>query len=107
VNGGKCGECGDPYQDPRPRQNEVKGLYGNGIIFKEFKVGEVIDVVVTIVANHRGWFEFRLCPMSSPGELVTQDCLNKHQLFIADGVNSTRYNLTKPTQKNFDTFGKG
>ncbi|CAL4108772.1 unnamed protein product, partial [Meganyctiphanes norvegica] len=99
VNDGKCGECGDPYQDPRPRANEAGGLYGNGIIFKEFKAGEVVDVDVTITTNHRGWFEFKLCPVSSPTELVTQECLDQHPLHVADGVSGTRYWLTD--------FGKG
>lgn len=40
-NGGKCGECGDPYNSTRPRDNEHGGLYGQGIITKTYRKGQV------------------------------------------------------------------
>merc|ERR1712142_413028 len=104
-NGGKCGECGDPYEMPRPRANEAGGKYGNGIIFKEFMAGEVVDVVVDVTTNHKGWFEFRLCPVGSPDELVTQECLDEHLLTVGDGADGfsggTRYYLTNFGHGNF------
>ncbi|RXG66862.1 hypothetical protein Avbf_17296 [Armadillidium vulgare] len=40
ANGGKCGVCGDNYADPTPRAHEDGGMYGNGIITREYKVGD-------------------------------------------------------------------
>jgi len=42
-------------------------------------------------ANHRGYFEFRLCNLdASPLADATQECLDRHQLVIAD-TNSTKF----------------
>lgn len=40
-NGGRCGPCGDPYNDTIPRANEHGGKYGRGIITREYKSGQV------------------------------------------------------------------
>lgn len=42
-----------------------------------------------LTANHKGFFEFRLCPKQSAEELVTQECLDQHLLILSDG--STRF----------------
>ena len=36
--------------------------YGKGIIVKRYNTGERITVTAEITANHKGYFEFRLCP---------------------------------------------
>lgn len=58
---GKCGPCGDAWDQATPRANEFGGKFGNGVITRLYQTGQVIDVTVEITANHRGWFEFRLC----------------------------------------------
>ncbi|KAG8199106.1 hypothetical protein JTE90_016243 [Oedothorax gibbosus] len=90
LNGGKCGVCGDPWHLPLPRPNEMGGRYGNGIIVRNYKPGQVIHTVVDITANHRGYFEFRLCPNKSPKKEVSQDCLDRNLLTILNST-STRY----------------
>lgn len=52
---------------------------------------KLIDITVNISSNHKGYFEFRLCPKSSAAELVTQDCLDRNLLKMADGT--TRFYL--------------
>lgn len=42
-------------------------------------------MTVKITANHLGYFIFKLCPKRSAGELVTQDCLNSHNLTVVNG----------------------
>lgn len=42
-----------------------------------------------ITANHKGYFEFRLCPKKTAEEFVTQDCLDQHLLQLHDG--STKF----------------
>jgi hypothetical protein len=36
-----CGLCGDPVDDPRPRDNEHGGLYGQGVISANYSAGQV------------------------------------------------------------------
>ncbi len=37
----RCGPCGDPVQDPRPRENEDGGRYGRGVIARNYAAGAV------------------------------------------------------------------
>lgn len=90
TNGGKCGLCGDPYDQQQPRQNEAGGKYATGIISAHYTVGQVIDITVDVTANHKGWFEFRLCPNNDVKKPATQACLDKYLLQLADG-SGTRY----------------
>ena len=41
TNGGKCGECGDRYDESRPRANEGGGTYAKGIIVRNYTRGQV------------------------------------------------------------------
>jgi hypothetical protein len=56
VNGGRCGPCGDPYNATVPRDHETGGLNTIGIIVKDYKVGQVMDVSVQLTQSHRGKF---------------------------------------------------
>ena len=64
-NGGKCGVCGDNYQDGVPRAHETGGKFGNKIISGTYTAGEIIDIEVEIIANHWGYFELKLCSVDS------------------------------------------
>ncbi len=55
-------------------------------------MGQVIDVKVEFIANHLGYFVFRVCPVTDENREVTQQCLNKHELII-HGTNSPRHHL--------------
>lgn len=90
-NGGKCGVCGDAWHLPTPRPNEAGGTYGRGIIVRKYKPGQIIKSTVDITANHRGFFEFKLCPHNNPRTVVTQDCLDQHLLELADGSGTKYY----------------
>ena len=52
-------------------------------------------MTVQLTSNHLGYFEFRLCPKQSADQLVTQECLDRHLLTLADG--STRFYVTSET----------
>lgn len=43
-----------------------------------------------VTTNHRGYFEFKLCPNNNPKKEATQECLNKYVLNEAHG-SGTRY----------------
>ncbi|KAK7107064.1 uncharacterized protein [Littorina saxatilis] len=88
-NGGKCGICGDAFNEPHPRPNEAGGMYGQGFIVRNYVQGDVIHVTVRITANHLGYFVFKLCPNNDVEREVTQACLDKRQMKVlrsgADG----------------------
>ncbi|XP_015904848.2 uncharacterized protein [Parasteatoda tepidariorum] len=90
-NGGKCGVCGDAWHLPSPRPNEAGGVYGRGIISRKYKPGQVIKSTVEITANHRGFFQFKLCPHNNPSTVVKQDCLDQYPLEVADGSGNKYY----------------
>ncbi|XP_060082826.1 uncharacterized protein LOC132562118 [Ylistrum balloti] len=91
-NGGKCGTCGDPYDEAQPRAHELGGTFGSGYISPNavYTQGQVIPTVVDITANHKGWFEFRVCKVTDNNP-VTQNCLDQNLLKLDNG--DTRYDL--------------
>ncbi|XP_069121405.1 uncharacterized protein [Argopecten irradians] len=91
VNGGKCGTCGDPYDGVR--EHELGGKYGTGFIsyLARYTQGQVMPIEVDVTANHKGWFEFRICEATDNNTPVTQDCLDQNRLTFDDG--SDRFTL--------------
>lgn len=77
---GKCGICGDPYLGAR--DNEAGGKYALGVITKQYKMGSIINVTIELTTNHKGYFEFRLCPQNDPFTPITEECLDRHVLNI-------------------------
>ncbi|XP_046326753.2 uncharacterized protein LOC124111183 [Haliotis rufescens] len=92
AENGKCGVCGDPYEQPSPRDNEAGGKYGLGIIARGYKTGQDIPITIEITANHQGYFEFRLCKNDDVKKVVTQACLDQNLLHLKN-ANGTRYYL--------------
>lgn len=88
LSGGKCGICGDPYNQKQPRDHEAGGKYASGIITRHYTESQQIDVDVEITANHKGWFEFRICPNNDVKKAATQTCFDKYLLKFAN--NATR-----------------
>ncbi|RUS72508.1 hypothetical protein EGW08_019736 [Elysia chlorotica] len=98
VNEGKCGVCGDPWNGKR--EHEAGGRYANGLIVRNYEVGQVINATVELTANHKGFFEFRLCPTDNPFKRVTAHCLQKFPLVVADT------GLTRFTVPSGDSYSK-
>lgn len=69
INKGKCGICGDSYSVRRPRPYETGGKLVRNITTRVYPPGGVIDVVIQLVANHLGTFQFSLCPRNSVDEI--------------------------------------
>ncbi|XP_058447916.1 uncharacterized protein LOC131428200 [Malaya genurostris] len=83
-NDGKCGECGDAYDVPKPRPHEYGGKWGQGVIVRRYRPGSVITLRVELTASHMGYFEFRICDSVK----AQQDCLDKHLMKILSGTPS-------------------
>ena len=77
---GLCGVCGDSYDLPQPRDNEMGGIYGNGIITETYTENQIVNIEVELTAYHQGFFEFRVCPLNSRSLPASQTCLDRHVL---------------------------
>lgn len=86
ANGGKCGICGDNYQWPMPRPNELGGTYGQGVITENYTKGEVVNVEVKLTTNHKGYFVFEACNLDESGA-ETDECFERYPLELEDGSN--------------------
>lgn len=96
--GGKCGYCGDSYGDATPRRHELGGLYGDGTIVKTYKRGATIPITVTITANHRGYFYFKICNLDQD-QRESDGCFDRYQVLISDG--SSTYTLPSTESKDY------
>ena len=73
--------CGDPWGQ-RPRNHEAPGgRYANGIIVKEYRVGETMEVEIDLSANHRGSFTFKLCQNNNVRRDSHQRCFDRYVNF--------------------------
>ena len=63
----------------KPRLHEIGGLYASGgFLGRRYSPGQVIEIEVELTANHFGYFELRLCPLSGdPFQAETQECFDK------------------------------
>jgi len=98
-NGGKCGICGEPYDRP-VKLFEKGGQMYKGTSVKTYQQGQQIDVKVMLTANHKGYFEFRLCNVdATPSSDATQACLDRGLLTMANS-DSTKF-------RDLDKYGTG
>lgn len=94
-NGGNCGLCGDNYASARPRLHELGGPFGQGEIVRNYTRGAVIEVRVTITANHRGHFVFNICNLSN-SRLESEECYAQYELLDSEGRREWYLNSTLP-----------
>lgn len=87
--GGRCGICGEVYNEPK--KFEKGGSLYRGIIVRNYVQGQNIDVAVEVTANHKGFFEFRICDIDGLNTDATQACLDKTPLTDKNG--NTRFPL--------------
>ncbi|XP_069120051.1 uncharacterized protein [Argopecten irradians] len=89
---GKCGLCGDPYDQAHPRENEAGGKYATGLIVSHYNMGSAINITVQLTANHLGYFEFRLCVNNNVSKAITEECLSQHMLTNSQ-TNDTKHHV--------------
>lgn len=78
--------CGDDWALAKPRPHELGGKYGQGVIVKSYKSGDLLPVTVKITANHKGKFVFKLCNLdASAGRGESDECFDANVLLLKDG----------------------
>ena len=55
---------------------EAPGRFATGTIVKRYTSGQIIDVTVEITANHKGYFDFKVCPNEDFTRDRGQDCFD-------------------------------
>jgi hypothetical protein len=91
-NDGRCGVCGDAWDDEQPRPNEAGGMYARGIIGRTYSTDKrFIDTVVQVTSSMSGYFEFNICPNDDVKQTVKAECLNQFPLRILSKDRSTSY----------------
>jgi len=53
-----------------------------------------IEVQLTIYTLN-AWFEFKLCPINYNSSKETQECMDKHPLYLADNPRKTKFNVPR------------
>ncbi|XP_032792012.2 uncharacterized protein LOC116928978 [Daphnia magna] len=105
VNKGKCGICGDPY-DERVKPHEAPGgLFATGTIVRTYVQGQTIPVKIEITAKHKGHYKFKLCPNNNVLKDPTQECFDRFPLsFISnEGIVSRKVFVDPIPQGMFPT----
>jgi len=103
-NKGRCGICGDPF-DQSPRRHEAGGRYATGLITATFQKGGVMPVTVDLTANHKGYFEFSICPNNDVTKAATDECfsvlaspegITQFPIYTRTGTRKINYHLQLP-----------
>ena len=84
-NKGRCGQCGDAFDLAQPRAGEGGGKFGRGVIVRSYSPGQLVRVTVDVTANHKGYFQFSLCPHNNPKAPAPASCFSKHLEFSEGG----------------------
>lgn len=95
-NGGRCGFCGDSFSAPQPRDHELGGTFGQGVIVKTYSEGAAISVTARLTANHKGYFVFRICNLDNGPE---SDACFEHNHVMTEG--GEVYTLPSYDSKDF------
>ena len=59
-------------------------LHSISAVYSQFFF-QVIDVDIDLVAHHKGFFAFKLCPQNNPTETVLASCFDKYPLKLETG----------------------
>ena len=95
--GSKASRCGinngRNYDTPKSNDGVSRLPF---IARAHYTVGQIIDVETTVSAYHGGHYEFKLCVLSNPYEVASQDCFDEHPLeyvedVLYDAVKDERY----------------
>jgi len=83
------GLCGSGYSTPGTPKNAAGGLMPHNPQGTFIEGGE-IETMVVLTAHHKGFQDFRACPLVNHGDAPTQECFDAHKLtFVSDTYGAT------------------
>lgn len=93
VNKGKCGLCGDAFDEPIKPHEAPGGIFATGTIVRNYMEGQIIPIKIEITAVHKGYYEFKICPNNNVKQDPNQECFErlKSQDFSKKIFNSYRF----------------
>ncbi|XP_076438798.1 uncharacterized protein LOC143277782 [Babylonia areolata] len=93
-NGGRCGVCGDPWDEPPPRKYEAGNVTTlNPRPVRVYHMGGDIPVVIDSAAYLLGQYEFRLCQLNSSEDTPDQSCFDASPLPIRESDLGLNYRI--------------
>ncbi|XP_070178706.1 tetratricopeptide repeat protein 23-like isoform X4 [Littorina saxatilis] len=93
-NGGRCGVCGDPWDEPPPRRHEAGGITTpSPRPVRVYQVDGEIPVFIDSTADLVGQYEFRLCKLTNSNETPDQDCFDQTPLSIRESRLGQSYRI--------------
>ena len=66
------------------------------VMSSTFATFKVIEVIIDVVANHKGFFAFRLCPNNNPQKAPNAKCFSHFPLKLANGES---FHFLEPTAR--------
>ncbi|KAK3577339.1 hypothetical protein CHS0354_008435 [Potamilus streckersoni] len=90
VTAGKCGVCGDPYNETQ--DHDDNGRFASGIIVRSYQEGLYVNITFFTSGRTLGYVEFRLCPRNSTDYSLNQMCFDMFPLWIVES-DSLRFYL--------------
>jgi len=93
INKGRCGICGDPFSSA-VKPHQAGGRFATGTIGRSYMPGELINIEADLVANHKGFFTFAICPHNNVNTSPDRSCFINNPLTVNSGE---RYYATQGT----------
>jgi hypothetical protein len=78
----RCGYNGRNYDKPLNRDGKRMPF----VTQATYVEGSEIDVETTILAYHKGHFEFKVCALESSNDVADQDCFDRHPLIFVQDI---------------------
>ena len=84
----RCGLVGDPSGTVRNYDTPKNALNGDMpiTIQANYTEGDIVILNVSLTAHHKGHFVFSACPISSVGDVPTQECFDNNQFTFAEDL---------------------
>ena len=94
MNGGKCGICGDAFDESVKPHEAPGGVFATGTIVRNYTQGQIISATIQITANHKGFYEFRMCPNNNVNKDPTDECFQRFpSLTFVDNGKTSKFNV--------------
>lgn len=77
MNQGRCGICGDPFDEMVKPHEAPGGTFATGTIVRNYTEGQTILVKIDITALHKGFYEFKICPNDNVKQDPPQSCFDR------------------------------